>query len=136
MTRCFLSTSGIERINLYIASINMYFYFPLVSFLDQSNILKSVLYIEKSTISQQIIFSRRIIIWKKSLIIVISSIGLGQVINKFYNTRLLIIKVLKIVMNMLLSILWIYQSIHIITIYQNLSYWILSQSSFMPFLAS
>ena len=62
MTRCFLSTSGIERINLYIASINMYFYFPLVSFLDQSNILKSVLYIEKSTISQQIIFSRRIII--------------------------------------------------------------------------
>lgn len=56
--------------------------------------------------------------------------------NKLYNAESPIMKVLKMMMNILLSILKIYQSIHTMIIRRNLSDSILSQSSFTPLLAS
>lgn len=122
MTRCFLSTGSINGIDLYMAGIKMHFYPPPISYLDQSNILKSVLYMEKSAIGQQIIPSKSMITRKRSLMIIIPSIGPGQIMNKLYNTGSPILKVLRIMMNVLLNILEIYQFIYTMTIRRNLSH--------------
>ena len=51
MTRYFLLTDSINTIDLYVADIEMYFHPLLIFHFDQSNILKNILYIEKSAIS-------------------------------------------------------------------------------------
>ncbi len=50
--RCFLPTTSINRINLYIANIEMHFYYYLIFHISQEhfNKLKSVLFLEKLVI--------------------------------------------------------------------------------------
>lgn len=56
--RCSLLIGNIDGIDLYIANIKVHFYPPSVSHLGQFNVLKSVLYIEKLAVAQQIILNR------------------------------------------------------------------------------
>ncbi len=114
----------------------MQIYPTFVSDLDQSNTLQSVLYKEKLAVGQQIIPSRNMITQKKSLVTIILSIRPGQFINRFYNARSPIMKVLKMIINVLLNILEIYQLTYTMIIYRNLSHYLLSQSNYTPFLAS
>lgn len=58
MTKCFLPTGGTDRIDLCMTGIEVYPHSSPVSHLGQSNILKSVLYIEKSAVGHQIILNR------------------------------------------------------------------------------
>lgn len=57
MTRCFLLTGSINEMNLCMAGIEIYFHPPSVFYLDQFNIIKSVLYMKKMAIDQRIILS-------------------------------------------------------------------------------
>ena len=95
MIRCFSLISNIDSIDLYVANIEVYLHLLPISHLGQSNILKSVLYMEKSAIGQQIILSRSIITQKRNLVTVTPSIKPGQVMNKSYNTGLSNMKILK-----------------------------------------
>lgn len=97
--RYFLSTSSIDGINFYAVGIKIYFYFYLIFYLEKKyiNILKNVLFIEKLAISWEIKLSGSMIIWKKSLLIIILIIRSIQIMNKTYNTKLPIIKVLIII---------------------------------------
>lgn len=85
MMRCFLSTSNINKMDLYVISIKLYPYLFLVSHLGLSNILKNISYIEKSVISLQIILSKNIRNRKKRFVTVMPSIKLSQVMKKSYN---------------------------------------------------
>ncbi len=95
--RCFLLISNIDKIDLYMAGIKEHIYLYLFLYFGYFNALKSVLYIDKSAISQQIIFNKSVIIQKRSLMTIILIIRPNQVINKIYKTRLLSIKVLIII---------------------------------------
>lgn len=136
MKRYDLLTNSINWIDLCVAGIKMQIYPTFVSDLDQSNTLQSVLYKEKLAVGQQIIPSRNMITQKKSLVTIILSIRPGQFINRFYNARSPIMKVLKMIINVLLNILEIYQLTYTMIIYRNLSHYLLSQSNYTPFLAS
>lgn len=59
MMRYFLPTNNINKINLYVAGIKVYLY-HLAPHIGQKhfNILKSILYMEKSAIGQLIIFNK------------------------------------------------------------------------------
>lgn len=121
--RCFSSIGNINRVNLYMANIEVHFHLLLISHLGQSNTLKSVLYIEKLVISQQIIFSKSVITRKKNLMTITPSIRPSQVMNKYYNTGLPSIKVLKKI-KIQLSTLKICQ-------YLNLRYFVPNLSNFI-----
>lgn len=97
--RCFLLIGNINKIDLCMANIEENFHLLLASHFSQSNIPKSALCLEKSTVGQQIILNRSIITRKKSLLIITPSIRPGQVINKLYKAGSPIMKVLRMIMN-------------------------------------
>lgn len=97
--RCFLLTGSINGKDLGVAGIEvLHFHLSPISHLGQSNILKSVLYIEKSFVRQQIILSRSMMTRKKSLVTFTSNIKPSQFMNKPYNARSPSIKVLRMMM--------------------------------------
>lgn len=74
ITRYFLLTDSINGINLYVSDIEIHLYPPPIFYLVMSNTLKSVLCMERSAVDQWIILSKSVMTWKRSLIIVTSSI--------------------------------------------------------------
>lgn len=96
--RYFLSTNNINKINLYLASIEIHFYhFAFHIDKEYFNISKSVLYIKKLVIDEVITLNKSIIIWKKSLMTTIPSLKYNQIISKTFNTRSQNIRVLIII---------------------------------------
>lgn len=61
MMRCFLLINNINRIDLYVAGIEVNPQSSLVLYLSLSNILKSVLCMKKIVVDQQIILSKNMI---------------------------------------------------------------------------
>lgn len=63
--------ASINKIDKYIANIEIYFYYHLIICINQEyfNILRHVLYIKKLAINQLIILNKSVIIQKRSLII-------------------------------------------------------------------
>ena len=134
--RYFLPTSSINRINFCIANIKLHSHLSPIPHFGQSNILKSVLYVEKSAVGSQIILSRIVRNRKKILVTVIPSIRPGQIMKKPCNSRSQIMKVLEMMISVQLSTLEICQLIRKMTIHWNLSHLTLSQNNFKSFLAS
>lgn len=95
MIRCFLPTGNINKIDLCMASIEVHL-FIIILYLGYFYAISNVFCAKKLAIGQQIIFNSSIITQKRNLVIVTPSIRFGQVMNKFYNTRLPNMKVLKI----------------------------------------
>lgn len=95
MMRCFLLTDNINGMDLCVATIEVYFY-HLISHMGQEyfHIQKSVLYVEKSAVSQVIIPIKSVITRKRSLMTTISSIKHDQVMGKTYNAGSRSMKVL------------------------------------------
>lgn len=62
--KCFLSTININGIDLCLATIKVYLYHHLIAYISLKYLkaLKSVLYIERLGISQQIPFNKNMII--------------------------------------------------------------------------
>ena len=71
LTRCFLTIDTINKIDLCMTGIEAYSYLSPVSHFGQSNISKSVLYVKKLAVAQQIIFNKSMINQKRSLVIII-----------------------------------------------------------------
>lgn len=92
--RYFLLTGNIDRIDLCMTSIEIYLY-DIIPYIGRKyfNVLKSTLCIEKLFVSQVIILNKNMMIWKKSLAFVTSTIRHDQVINKTYNAKLLNVKI-------------------------------------------
>lgn len=68
-----LSTGSINGMNLYVIDIKVYFYSYLIFYLSYEyfNILKNVSFIKKLDVGQLITLNKSVIIWKKSLAIII-----------------------------------------------------------------
>lgn len=62
ITRYFLPTDNIDKINIYVVDIEVYFHLFPISHLGHFNILKSILYIEQLVFSQLIILHKSVII--------------------------------------------------------------------------
>lgn len=60
IARYFLLIGNIDGIDLCMAGIEVHPYFYPVSYFGQFNILKTVLYMEKSDVGQQTIFSKNV----------------------------------------------------------------------------
>lgn len=69
-----LSTGSINGMNLYVIDIKVYFYPYLIFYLSHEyfNILKNILFIKKLDVGQLITLNKSVIIWQKSLTIIIS----------------------------------------------------------------
>ncbi len=65
MMRCFSPIGNIDGIDLCVAGIEVHPHLSLVSHLGQSNTPKSVLYVKKSAVGQQIILIKSVTNQKK-----------------------------------------------------------------------
>ena len=83
-----------------MACIEMHPHPCLIFYLGQFNILKSILYVEKSVTSQQIILNKKAKDWKRSLVTVNPSIRPGQIMKESYNAWSQIMKVLRMMISM------------------------------------
>lgn len=72
--RFFLPIGNINKIELYMVDIKVHIYSHLVFYFGNFNILKSVLCIKQLAIGQLIILNKSVIIKKRSLVIITSSI--------------------------------------------------------------
>ena len=86
--RCFLPTNNINKIDLCITGIKIYFYY-FAPYICQKhfNILKSVLCVEMSTIGQIIILNKSVISQKRSLVTSILNSKYDKVMRKTFNAR-------------------------------------------------
>ena len=94
--RCFLSTSSINKIDLYAASIELQISTIILDF-GHSNPPKSILYMEKLVAGQQIILNRSVRRRKRSLMTVTLILRLGQFLNEIYNPELSNMKLLTMI---------------------------------------
>lgn len=87
ITRCFLSTGNIDKIDRCMAGIEVHLQ-HLVSHISQKyfNILKSALCVENLVVSQVMRLNKSVIIQKKSLMTVTSSKRHDQVMSKTFHT--------------------------------------------------
>lgn len=94
-----LPTISIDKIDLCIADIKIQLYYYLILHVGQRylNRLKDILYLERSAIGQLIIFSKSIMIWKRSPVIATLSLKHNQVMSKTYNAGSPSMKILTII---------------------------------------
>lgn len=85
--KCFLPTGGIDKMDLCMVGIKVHLYPHLIFYFGYFNALRNVLYMKSLAISQLTIFIKSVIIYKRSLVIVILSKKTDQIINKTYNIR-------------------------------------------------
>ena len=85
--RCFLPANNINKIDLCVAGIEIHLH-HLVAHISQKdfNALKNVLYIERSAVSQVLIFNKSVMNQNKSLVITILSLRHDQIMSKNFNT--------------------------------------------------
>lgn len=62
--RCSLPTANIDKINLCVANIEMHFHYHFIPYIGQDyfNLLRNVLFIEKSAVGQLIIVNKNMMI--------------------------------------------------------------------------